>query len=540
MTRHCCLLGILLLALAAAAGAAPRVLRIHAVPVVAQGRFLHTLLAPFATAQDISLEIASHHGREVVAAAGRGEADLIVTHADFPGAAELTAEARLGRGEIVFANPIALLAPPDDPGGARSARSPEEALAQIAQAGRCLMPNNLKHLREFQPRAGMPPTCGGAADAGSGLGAVLAAVAREAYVWWGLHPFLNAGQPLTPLLLDDPRLLRPLMAWAVAAGDTALAEAAIAYLRAPTTQAAVTGFRLPGRPDVQAWWPYAALDRLAAIRARGALVVALKNEGARAADEHRDPAHVAKRSVELRIAQALAADLTGDASRLVIRTLRKPARLPAVAGGDADLGIAMFAIGDTARRLVDFSVPYFEDGIAVMHRKEEVFPVAGSLAGRRLLVLARDALGRAEEQRSLERQLVAQVPSPTPVTSFDEAATLLENGQADALVAHAANIDAYLARRASAALARSPLLQRTRYGVALPRDNPNLKARVDAVLSGLVESGELVGWSAEAGLASGTESVGAGGGRGQGAGDGSGGHAKSGGGGSGGRRYPRP
>jgi ABC-type amino acid transport substrate-binding protein len=175
-----------------------------------------------------------------------------------------------------------------------------------------------------------------------------------------------------------------------------------------------------------------------------------------------------------------------------------------------------------------------------MHRKEEVFPVAGSLAGRRLLVLARDALGRAEEQRSLERQLVAQVPSPTPVTSFDEAATLLENGQADALVAHAANIDAYLARRASAALARSPLLQRTRYGVALPRDNPNLKARVDAVLSGLVESGELVGWSAEAGLASGTESVGAGGGRGQGAGDGSGGHAKSGGGGSGGRRYPRP
>lgn len=476
--------------------AAQSMLRVHVVPIVNQGRFLETLLARFAEKEGITFEVHAQHGRKAVAAVHDGTTDLIITHADFQGVAQLVQKGRLTAGQVVFANPIALLAPLTDPAGVGTARSPEEALSRIAAAKICLVPNTLEHLQQFHP-AEYPAGCPDAAD-GTGFAAVLVAVSRGSYAWWGLHPFLMTEQPLKPVILPDPRVLRPLMAWAVAGPQALLAQRAIEALRSAGDQQRVAAFRFPKFPEQQAWWPYAALDRLAALRARGRLVVAVKNAGARAADEHRDPAHVAKREFELRLAAALAARLVGDPAKVELRMMRKPARLPAVAGGAVDLGIAMLRPTGKSRMYADFSRPYFEDGLAVMHRAEQPLDSAASLSGRRILSLARDAMGQDDERAQLATVMGAPFQT-IPVANFREAAASIEAGDADGLVSQAANIDAFIARHGSA-LVRSPIIAGSEYAVAIPKDNPALRDIVDQEIERLQRNGELDKWKREAGL----------------------------------------
>ena len=109
-------------------------------------------------------------------------------------------------------------------------------------------------------------------------------------------------------------------------------------------------------------------DALERIRARGQLLVAVKNEGNPSRAAHKDPAHFDKRDFELAIARAIAAKLLGSEDRLTLVTFRKPERVPAVADGKVDLAISM--LRPTPRNLarVDFSAPYYEAGVAVMQK----------------------------------------------------------------------------------------------------------------------------------------------------------------------------
>ncbi|MGH8595913.1 MAG: transporter substrate-binding domain-containing protein [Gammaproteobacteria bacterium] len=466
-------------------------LRIWVVPIVNQGQFVATMLAPFSAAQKVRVDITAIRGREVVAAARDGRADLIITHADFMTVAALVQDDLIGRGSVVFANPIALLAPRADPAHVATARSPEEALARIRTSKACLINNDLEHLREFAP-VESSPACAEASTGQAGIGAVLTAQSKDAYVWWGLHPFLNTEVALTPVVLPDPRILRPLMAWAVRGDQMQLAEAAVEALRSPAAQSAIASFRLAGHPETQVWWSHTALDRLAAIRARGRLIVAVKNAGSRSTAEHRDPAHIAKRDFEIRLAGAIAKRLLGDVDKLEVEMMRKPQRLPAIAGGQVDLGISMLPPNRKGQSYVDFSHPYFEDGLAVMHDPQVEIENAQALPGKRWLTLARDPVGQEDERREIE----AAVGSPlttTPTPNFRAAAAMIEAGEADGLISLAANIDAFLAGYTSD-LRRSPILRGTRYAVAIPKDNPTLRAVVNETIEDLARSGTLREW----------------------------------------------
>ena len=77
----------------------------------------------------------------------------------------------------------------------------------------------------------------------------------------------------------------------------------------------------------------AQADKLAEIRARGRLIVSVKND---AKHPHKDPAHFDKRGFEVELAHALAAKILGDASKLELRMLARPVRLPMLATGGVD------------------------------------------------------------------------------------------------------------------------------------------------------------------------------------------------------------
>jgi hypothetical protein len=253
MMRHC--LCLLLACFALLAQAAPETLRIHVVPIVNQEHFLERVLEPFAREHGLALEITAVHGREVARAAREGRADLVIVHTKFPGRHRLVKDGVIVDGTEVFANPIALLGPPDDPAGVAGAADAAEAMARIRRAKACVLENDLDGLvRDTRALAGAD-TCYRREKGAVGLGAVQIAAREGWYTWWGLHPFALIEQPLRAFVWPEARLLRPLNAAVVADAPAAgHAAAAVAWLRSPAGRAAIEAFRLARFPAQQAFW----------------------------------------------------------------------------------------------------------------------------------------------------------------------------------------------------------------------------------------------------------------------------------------------
>jgi hypothetical protein len=256
MKRLSTLLVLLWCAQLGAVSAAPRVLRAHVVPIVNQERFLERVLEPFASARGIRLEVTPVHGREVARAAREGRADLVIMHTRFPGRQRLLDDGVISGGDEVFANPIALLAPAQDPAGVGDASSAAEAMARIRAQGACVLENDLDGLVTLTRELAGDLACYRRERQAVGLGAVLRASQQGWYTWWGLHPFAMSGQAMRPVVWPEPALLRPLSAATVSAAPGArLAADAIAWLRGAEAREAIAAFRLAAFPAQQAFWP---------------------------------------------------------------------------------------------------------------------------------------------------------------------------------------------------------------------------------------------------------------------------------------------
>jgi ABC-type amino acid transport substrate-binding protein len=238
----------------------------------------------------------------------------------------------------------------------------------------------------------------------------------------------------------------------------------------------------------------------AAIRARGRLIVSVKNEGANALAAHKDPAHFEKRGMELELAHAFAERVLGDAQKVEFKMMRKPQRLPAIADGSVDLGISMLRVSVESAQTVDFSTPYFSSGLAVLQTAEGTIQSMADLAGKTLAVIDRN-----DGDAAVALAAVADGTGPHPVVlkvaNFRDAVRALAEHKADALLSEAVNIDVFLARHGQG-LKRSPLLTEDRYAVAVAKGNAALLAEVNAVLAELNRSGELAAMAQRAQLPS--------------------------------------
>ncbi len=244
--------------------------------------------------------------------------------------------------------------------------------------------------------------------------------------------------------------------------------------------------------------PATADDALARIRERDRIIVSVKNQGAREQAGHRDPAHFPKRRFEIELAHAMAGHVLGDADKIELRSMRKPDRLPAVASGAVDLGIAMHRISPAAALTVDFSQPYFESGLALLQRSDGQITTWTDLADRRLGRIRhndRDGL----EALSATDFPPGRAPQIIDFESFEDAAAAIVAGNIDGLLNLAVNLDAYLAAHPGA-LKRSPVLTTEQYAVAVAKGNPALLALINETITALRDSGELQRLSEHAGL----------------------------------------
>lgn len=232
-----------------------------------------------------------------------------------------------------------------------------------------------------------------------------------------------------------------------------------------------------------------AANSLATIRARGQLIVSVKNVGDKAVEKHRDPAHFQKRGMELAIARAIARHILGSPEALSLKMMRKPERLPAIARGEVDLGISMLRVTPDNAKLVDFSMPYYRNGLAVLEGKDGAITGKRDLAGKTLAVIERND-GDAAAMLAAIAAATGSAPKVLPVANFRDATAAIEEGRVAGLLSEAVNIDVFLARHGGA-FKRSPLLTEDTFAVAVPKGNPDLLAAVNEVLAALEASGEL-------------------------------------------------
>ncbi len=232
-----------------------------------------------------------------------------------------------------------------------------------------------------------------------------------------------------------------------------------------------------------------AANDLAAIRARGQLIVSVKNVGDKAVEKHRDPAHFQKRGMELAIARAIAKHILGSADALTLKMMRKPERLPAIARGDVDLGVSMLHVTPANAKLVDFSTPYYRSGLAVLQARDGTITGKRDLAGKTLAVVERND-GDAAAMIATVAAMAGTAPKVVLVANFRDGIEAIKDGRAAGLISEAVNIDVFLARHAGP-YKRSPLLTEDSYAVGVAKGNSDLLAAVNEVLATLEASGEL-------------------------------------------------
>ena len=251
---------------AAGATTPASLVRLSSVVTPQDGGLYNDLLPDFERQTGYEVELTT--GQDVYGPARDGQADMVLSHYGHKDAQAFVQDGFGQWPQTVFSNQLALLGPPSDPAQVQKLTDLVEAFHRIAQTQAPFVVNNsegVKHLTEILwSAAGSPEKEGWYSDQGlEGQGAITEAAQQGGYVLWGLTPFLRTQQQdevrLQPLVLNDPLLQRIMVAVGVNPEKVARVnvEGVIAfqqYLLAPTTQARIRAFRLPGI-DQQIWWP---------------------------------------------------------------------------------------------------------------------------------------------------------------------------------------------------------------------------------------------------------------------------------------------
>lgn len=160
---------------------------------------------------------------------------------------------------------------------------------------------------------------------------------------------------------------------------------------------------------------------LSTIRDRGYLTIAVKN--------NRAPLGFIDATgnltgFEIEIARRLAEELLGDASAVRLVPVQNVDRLNAVLEDRVDIAIAAITITEPRRRIINFSYPYYLDGVAFITRNPSVQTVADLRTGT-IALLDRSSTVSHVRYRLPGAQLIG-------VTSYAEGQRLLAAGQIDA------------------------------------------------------------------------------------------------------------
>lgn len=230
------------------------------------------------------------------------------------------------------------------------------------------------------------------------------------------------------------------------------------------------------------------LDR---IKASGTIAMGYRDDAAPFSFKDRN-ARVRGYSVELCEQAAIEIGKAAgvEAPRIAWRPLSAAERLDAVTRGDVDLECGMTTISLSRMASVDFSVPIYVDGGAVLVRDASKFTRLADLKGKRVAVIP----GTTTEQ-ALARTLTA-VGSPAvivPIGDYAEGVSLLEGGKVDGVAGDRIALTTMRSRTSGARntdflpsdISFEP------YGLVMRRDDPDFRLAVNRAVVELYRSGGI-------------------------------------------------
>ena len=226
--------------------------------------------------------------------------------------------------------------------------------------------------------------------------------------------------------------------------------------------------------------------KLAQVRARGKLIVSVKNDAKRV---HNDPAHLQKRGFEIELAHVIARRILGDSDNVELRMFARPVRLPMLAMGAVDMVISMIpATADNATQC-DFSHPYFSSGLSLLTNAGGKPLTLNDLAGKTIAFRK-----QSYNQYGAELQRIADESGVKLVvryySSFDAAVKGLAAGEAVAMGGNFVDLDAYRAQHAGLSV-NSDLLEERQVAVAIKKGDSDLLRVVNETIDDLRRTGEL-------------------------------------------------
>jgi polar amino acid transport system substrate-binding protein len=233
------------------------------------------------------------------------------------------------------------------------------------------------------------------------------------------------------------------------------------------------GFPLPGDA---AQWPE--------ILERGTLIVAVKDNlrplGFRTPDG-------TLQGLEIDLAHRLAADLLGDANAVKLQPVSNVNRLPMVFNHQVDVAIASVTANRVRSRLVDFSLPYYLDGTALVTKTgvPDLLHGVATGAGQKIAVLNGSSTIAIVRYHLPAAQLVG-------VDSYQEAYSRLEAGEASAFAGDASTLAGWVQEYPAYSL-RTVQLGTQPLAVVMPKGQQyaELRAKVNQAIAALQADGWL-------------------------------------------------
>lgn len=148
--------------------------------------------------------------------------------------------------------------------------------------------------------------------------------------------------------------------------------------------------------------------------------------------------------------------------------------IPALQAGTVDAAISGMTITEERLQTVDFSRPYFKAGLAIAVQEEADIQSLEDLEGKKIAV----QIGTTGADQA------AEIPS-AEISTFDSAPLALQelsNGNADAVINDApVTLDAITSGNLKGLKVVGELITEEFYGIALPKDSPNVEVINDAL-----------------------------------------------------------
>lgn len=223
-------------------------------------------------------------------------------------------------------------------------------------------------------------------------------------------------------------------------------------------------------------------SEIEAIQQRGVLRAGVKIDVPKFG--YKDPATGQIDGFEIDIVRAIAKDILGDETKIELVPVNAKTRGPSLDNGDVDVVAATFTITEDRKDNWNFSAPYFQDFVGLLVKKDGPKSWAefdGKRIGVAQSATTRDSLTAAAKEAGIRVDFLE-------FQTYPEIKAALDAGRVDAFSVDVAILLGYVDDNT---VILEDRFTPQDYGVATKKSNTQLAQRIDDLLAGMKERGEI-------------------------------------------------